>query len=685
MQLLALFADLTALVGGTVHSMVPGEEPRVATVLIRDGRIEAVAPDLSIPAGATRHDVSGRHVLPGLIDGLAHFDPDHDALYLAAGVTTVRDFGGVRAENLLERDAARRERTPGPNLLSAGALIDGDPPATSEAVIVRDARAAAAFLEILFEEDVDFLSIHLGLTPEAYGRILELAREEELAVWGPIPRDVPFASALSQGQSGLLYLDRLLPEAAGVGWHNVQPGAFDPSIELLAESGSALIPALQASALRLYNQWGVRDLLRLLSFSYENWWLGELSARLETHKEQDLTLGEKVLEKQRALLKRLHEAGVPLVPGSASPHPWLFPGQALHQEMAQWVQAGIEPGEVLRLATRGTAEVLGIADIAGSVRPGLQADLVCVDADPREGLDTLFTPHLVVIRGRTLERRDLADLLEGLAQRFAEEREVLATPMEVPPPPTPEGALVLEGIVETRAATQRLSSEHYRVVRAPDGQTVYCGRVQFPTLKDKPERWMTVQQFVRDGQIESFQIVMNNGEDELVVNGLWTAQRMRMERRFNGAFQDNQSSPQRPLCVNVGSVTALMILGQHEDTRPFSTLTFHEALEPEFANWSMELDDKGQHQVRTHTGRMAFRFTPQGSPELWHTKVGDGLLETALVPGSENTFGGPGHPLPASKRLKAQATEAAAETGGDGSPEGGSVRKDSQSEGPEED
>src|SRR5262245_24355683 len=131
-------AEHVALVGGTVHTLEPGAEPAVANLLLSDGRIEAVlAPDVALPESARRIDVAGKHVVPGLIDGMVYFDPGQDALYVAAGVTTIRDLGADPVRALMAREPPARDRVPGPFLLTAGAVIDGDPPSSSEAVILR--------------------------------------------------------------------------------------------------------------------------------------------------------------------------------------------------------------------------------------------------------------------------------------------------------------------------------------------------------------------------------------------------------------------------------------------------------------------------------------------------------------------------------------------------------------------
>ena len=96
----------------------------MADILILDGLIQALGPDLDVPSGALVIDVSGRHLVPGLIDGLAHFDRDMDPLYLDAGVPVLRDLGGDMGRLLVERLPAARDEAPGPALLICGSILD---------------------------------------------------------------------------------------------------------------------------------------------------------------------------------------------------------------------------------------------------------------------------------------------------------------------------------------------------------------------------------------------------------------------------------------------------------------------------------------------------------------------------------------------------------------------------------
>ena len=111
----------------------------------------------------------------------------------------------------------------------------------------------------------------------------------------------------------------------------------------------------------------------------------------------------------------MHKAGVAVMAGTDSPMPGVYPGFALHDEMALLVEAGLTPREALRSATFGPAQFLGIANTSGSVAVGKRADLVLLDADPTKDIRNTRRINAVLIDGRLLRRADLDALLEESA------------------------------------------------------------------------------------------------------------------------------------------------------------------------------------------------------------------------------------------------------------------------------
>jgi imidazolonepropionase-like amidohydrolase len=93
-----------------------------------------------------------------------------------------------------------------------------------------------------------------------------------------------------------------------------------------------------------------------------------------------------------ALVKRLHDAGVWLVPGTDH-GAW---GLALQQELIAYADAGIAEIDVIELATLGSARLVGAAHQTGSITPGKDADLVLIDGNPLENMSDLRRATLVI-------------------------------------------------------------------------------------------------------------------------------------------------------------------------------------------------------------------------------------------------------------------------------------------------
>lgn len=634
--------------GATLHTMLPGDTPRVLDLVLADGRIRALGADAASETDLEVLELSGKHVFPGLIDAHVNFDPEHDALYLAAGVTLVRDLGGDHFQLQRERSPENRERTPGPTLLSAGAALDGDPPATATAVVLRTADSAEAYLPILFEEQVDFLSVLPGLSEEVWKKTIALATERKLSVFGARPARHTLAEALAAGQGGFHALDSLLPP--GLFWDAADTSAIDVAIAALASSAKPLVPLLNASAARLEDQgaepeWRAR--FALLAPAYEAWWQAELAARAPFLVPARRSLGELVLTKQARALRALFDAGAKLLPGSGAPQPWLLPGTALHQELAQWVRAGIPREAVLALATREAAAALGLAGQRGTLEVGAWADLLVLAGDPREDLAYLADPALVVVRGRAFTRAELEQRLARVGTRQAGLRAALAQAVEVAAPPqAEEGVVILEGTVESETFGQRLSTERYRVVRIDPETLLFSSRVLHSPSSDGAARELTLEQFLKKGRLVQVHATLKEGDSMLAHDALWTAGTWRMQSRLDGRIV-NTPAPLReqPACVDAGNASALLILALLGPSERVPVVQLHPGFDAEPVNWRLVLGADGNYRVRTQLGYKAFRLDALGALEWALSKVGTSVVETRALAAS--AFGGPGLPLPA--------------------------------------
>jgi hypothetical protein len=648
-----LFLDLAALVGGTVLTL--GSSPtepitaEIATVLIDGHEIVAVGKDLELPPGTVQHDITGKFVMPGLIDGFTQFDGDHDALYTSAGVTTVRDVGGDRARLLELR--RMRDAVPGPRLLTAGVVLGGDPPASPEAAVFRTPTDAERLLPLLFADQVDFLSIYPNMPADAWKRTVELGIENGLSTWGPTGPDVgmDLNALLDAGQRGFFYLDALLPN--GVEWDVVQPIAFKKRVEKLVAADVGLVPMLRATAARLEPDRGAEveqaEFFQYLGAHYRSWWQSEKTFRLGLAKENEtfLATGRRVLDKQQTVLKMLFDAGVKLAPGSGAPHPWLMPGYGLVDELLLWEAAGLPRDGILYSATQGAAQLFSIAGSRGQIAAGKTADLIVLDADPRLAIANLKRPALVVMRGDVLDEDVISEILALHAAEIAARLAQEDAPMEVAAPDVPAGDIVLKGYLENRVRDTRISAERWAIVREPDGGLAYCGRLVTPSDGSFRGTDMNIVQHVKDGALVAFELTLLQGADRLICKGNWVAERFQIERRLNNVFVDNRRTDERAVTLDVGSITSALVLGQRTKNGVMPVLKMHESFEPEVVAWQMEFAEEGMHLVRTSTGGLVFGFDAKGAPTRHDMRSKEFVSMIKILESS--SLGGPGWPTPA--------------------------------------
>jgi imidazolonepropionase-like amidohydrolase len=116
------------------------------------------------------------------------------------------------------------------------------------------------------------------------------------------------------------------------------------------------------------------------------------------------------------MTKRLHDAGVKVLPGTDHPIAVMIPGASLHEELALLVRAGLTSAEALRAGTLNPAEYLGMTDSLGTVASGRAAELVLLDANPLEDIRNVAKVQAVWRGGRYLDRAAIDAILMRLRQ-----------------------------------------------------------------------------------------------------------------------------------------------------------------------------------------------------------------------------------------------------------------------------
>jgi hypothetical protein len=110
-------------------------------------------------------------------------------------------------------------------------------------------------------------------------------------------------------------------------------------------------------------------------------------------------------------VRQAHEAGVRLVAGTDSGDTYVFPGFAIHDELAELVRAGLAPADALRSATLDAARFSGRVRDYGSIEVGKVADMVLLDADPLADIRSTERISGLFFNGQYLDRAGLDELL----------------------------------------------------------------------------------------------------------------------------------------------------------------------------------------------------------------------------------------------------------------------------------
>lgn len=375
------------------------------TVVIRGDTIQAVGLSafVEIPPGARVVNVRGKTIIPGLWDMHAHFQQvEWGPAYLAAGVTTVRDVANGYDFVTSVRDVLNRGEGIGPRMLLAGLILGTEVRTTDEALsLVRRYRNAA----------FDQIKIYSFVSPELVPVITREAHQLGMTVTGHVPQGMDALEAIDAGIDHINHLPyiqaamiqsvfRELPQDQRP---TAELGSLDAqfAVDLMKRRGTVIDPTL--AVFEFYSRSedepvesfepaiskvapALQRQLRAAGLPPES------ASRRRVH-----------LQNLKAILKHLHDAGIPIVAGTDM----LVPGHSLHRELELYVEAGLTPMEALLSATLVPSRAMGATHRSGTISPGKQADMVILNSNPLDDIRNVRDIQRVVARGRFYDPDDL--------------------------------------------------------------------------------------------------------------------------------------------------------------------------------------------------------------------------------------------------------------------------------------
>ncbi len=435
----AVGAQPTALVGPTAINPADSTVIADATILLEGEKIAAVGPssEVTVPAGATVHEMPDAYVMPGLVDGHVHFFqsgglytrpdvidlraarpyaeeraaiqqrlPDTFRRYLRSGVTSVVDVGGPMWT--LDVRARADTTAQAPTVVAAGPLIssvsrpsldEGDPPILQ----IPSPEAAREEVREQVAAGVDLVKIWYIVgpdeTPADYRPVVEATVDEAHAAG---KRVAVHATALETARAAV-------EAGADILVHSVSDRPVDADfVQLLLENDVLYTPTL------MVGERYAETFAQQLDFTAAEHRIGQkdvIGSLFDLRTLPDSLVPEGIRERVASgrsvpsdttamrNLKRLHDAGVPIAAGTDAGNIGTPHGPALFREFELMRAAGLTPREILTTATTGGARLMDRDDL-GQLEEGAQADLVALTRNPLDDISNTAAIHRVVKAGR---------------------------------------------------------------------------------------------------------------------------------------------------------------------------------------------------------------------------------------------------------------------------------------------
>ncbi|GGG49873.1 amidohydrolase family protein [Hymenobacter glacieicola] len=429
------------------------------TVAVSEGQIRQVAnTSRQAPAAKRVMDGTGKYLIPGLWDMHVHFRGGDSLaaanrnllpLYLAHGITTVRDAGGDLTPSIFAwREQIRAGRLAGPTIYTSGPKIDGPKAFWAGSLEVENQAQIDQALDSLQRLKVDYVKIYEStISREAFLNTIAAAEKRGMTTTGHMPYTATLREASERGLDASEHLyyvfkacsskedsitaavQRSLSTPKPLGLFAVLPAVYrtyDAATaarlyRTLAQHKTAVVPTLYIQKLlaELPETDHSRDtLLAYIDPKIQATYARRL-AGAQAQSAATRAFNKQLGAKFMTLVPALQQAGVTLLAGSDSgaSNSYVYPGTSLLGELELLVQAGLTPAQALQAATINGARFLKADQHAGTIRAGKDADLVLLNQNPLVDIRNLRQINAVVTRGRVYTAAELRQMLQAVKHR----------------------------------------------------------------------------------------------------------------------------------------------------------------------------------------------------------------------------------------------------------------------------
>ena len=401
------FAQITVLTHATVIDGTGAAPQNDVSVVMENGVIRDMGPSSKItaPTGAAVMDLTGKFIVPGIINAHGHVDADRDPQlrqYALYGVTTTTNMGFDPDDIAAFKAEQKRGNLRGARILTVKYRFMSEPfKPGSEYKTPDEARAK---VDEIVGKGADFVKVWIDsqngklvkLSPEFCAAVMDQARKHGKITMAHV---YEYADAKMIVDKGVNILA-----------HNVRDQEIDADfIATLKRRNVSVISTLaREEGMFVYGEapaW-IDDPFFRKGLSAERLAILKTKKREEQAKDPELARNKRAFEIDNINIKKLSDAGVRVALGTDSggaPDRFFIQGFFEHRQMELMVQAGLTPMQVIQAFSKNAAETLGIDKEFGALAKGKAADLLVLEKSPLENITHMRTIQAVYLGGKKFE------------------------------------------------------------------------------------------------------------------------------------------------------------------------------------------------------------------------------------------------------------------------------------------
>lgn len=426
------------------------------TVVISKGRILEVGKKEISKQYQTNHLLisTGKYIMPALWDMHVHFGGDTLReenkwllpLFLANGVTAVRDCAGDISSSVLEWKKAIAENTlEGPTIFTSGPKLEGPKSIWPGDLEIANETEMNLALDSLQGLQVDFIKItDNALDPALFVASIKASRKRGWKVSGHAPVQYTLNELSDAGLSTVEHLGYML-RAASKDEERITAlrrenkiSAKDASLQLmqtidsatairkfklLAANGTAVVPTMNGSSVVAYldqNNHQHDDYLKYLGPALKRTYAWRVD-RASKDDAAAIVARHQSFEAAAHLIPWLYQAGVPFLAGTDAGYlnSFNYPGIGLHEELAMMVHYGLPIHEALKASVVNGPAFFNQSKDFGSIEKNKIADLLILDANPLIDIHNTRKINALIRKGNYLSRSILDNMLSAIEKKVS--------------------------------------------------------------------------------------------------------------------------------------------------------------------------------------------------------------------------------------------------------------------------